>query len=123
GQEEGDPLGTFIQGHQDILKLDVVEGHPAHEFSMPDLKKRVREIIEHHRHRLDEITATLNDGPKTAWQVASKITWNVAPWPQLNFGTRRAAMLETLSHLQYMALRDEIRKVETEGLVTYARAE
>ena len=119
--DEGDPLGSFIQGHQDLRKLDAAIGFPAHEFTIRDLKQRIDEIIIHHRERMDEMLATLEDGPKTAWQVAANIKWNVAPWPELNSWTRRAAMMETLSHLQHMLLKGELIKNETESLVTYAK--
>ncbi len=119
--EEGDPLGSFIAGHQELAKLDASIGYPAHEFTIRNLKQRIGEIILHHRERMDEMLATMQDSPKTAWQVAATIKWNVAPWPQLNAWTRRAAMMETLSHLQHMMLEGEIVKHETEALVSFAK--
>ncbi|MBI2171880.1 MAG: MBL fold metallo-hydrolase [Chloroflexi bacterium] len=119
--EEGNPLASFINGHKELRKLDAVAVHPAHEYSMPDLKKRIDEILEHHRERLHEVLATLQEGPKTAWEVAANIKWNVAPWAQLNAWTRRAAMMETLAHLQHLVMEGEIAKQEAGPVVTFSR--
>ncbi|MBI4312107.1 MAG: MBL fold metallo-hydrolase [Chloroflexi bacterium] len=119
--EEGDPLGAFMKGHQELRKLDAATGFPAHEFTITDLKLRIDQILHHHRERMDEVLGTMRDGPKTAWQVAANIKWNVAPWPELNAWTRRAAMMETLSHLQHMMLQGEIVKQETGQMVTFAK--
>ncbi|MBI4340422.1 MAG: MBL fold metallo-hydrolase [Chloroflexi bacterium] len=120
--DEGNPLATFMDGHKELRKLDAVAVHPAHEYSMPDLKKRIDEILGHHQERIDEILATMKDGPQTAWHVAACIHWNVAPWAQLNPWTRRMALLETLAHLQYMVSEGEIVKQEAGPLVTFARS-
>lgn len=119
--DEGNPLGEFISRQKDLRNLDVVAIHPAHEYSMPNPKERIDQLLEHHRERLDEIAATLSDGPKTAWQVASAIHWNVAPWPELSPWTRRMAMLETIAHLQYLAIEGEIAKQETDSTVSFAQ--
>lgn len=119
--EEGNPLATFINGHKELRKLDAVAVHPAHEYSMPNLQKRVDEILHHHQERLKEMLTTLDNGPKTAYQVAEGVKWNVAPWPELNPWTRRAAMMETLSHLQYLVSEGEIVKREDGPIVTFAK--
>lgn len=118
--DKGNPLGTFITGHRRLRELDVTEGHPAHEYSMPDVRERIDEIIGHHRERMNEILGTLRDGPRTAWEVASMIRWNVAPWPELNPWTRRMALMETVAHLQHMAVEGEIQKQENDSLVRFA---
>ena len=119
--DEGNPLGRFLQAHEDLKQLDVEMVHPAHQHSFPDLRKRVDEIFAHHRERMDEMLAQVQDGPKTSWQIASTIKWNVAPWAQLNGWTRRAALMETMSHLQHMVIEGELAREETDSVALYAR--
>ncbi|MBI4200842.1 MAG: MBL fold metallo-hydrolase [Chloroflexi bacterium] len=121
--DEGDPLAGFLQAQRDLKKLDVEMVHPAHEHSFPDLRRRVDEILRHHRERFDEILAQVHDGPKTAWQIASSIRWNVGPWRELGSWTRRMALLETLAHIQHMVMEGELASLDTGLTVRYSPAQ
>ncbi|MCH7706767.1 MAG: MBL fold metallo-hydrolase [Chloroflexi bacterium] len=120
--EEGNPLALFLEGHRKLKELDVDMVHPAHEHSFPDLGKRVDEMLGHHRDRMDEMLAQVQDGPKTSWEVSSKINWNVASWEKLDRWTRRAALMETLAHLEYMVSAGEMERGERESMVVYGLA-
>lgn len=117
--QEGNPLETFIQGHRDLINLDVVAVHPAHEHSFFDLYGRVEEIIKHHRDRMDEMLIQVKTAPKTAWEISSRITWNVAPWEELTPRTRRMALMETLAHLRHMVLAGELAETSSDTAVFY----
>ncbi|MDO8749564.1 MAG: MBL fold metallo-hydrolase [Dehalococcoidia bacterium] len=119
--DEGNPLALFLKAHRQIRDLDVGMVHPAHEYSFPGLRQRVDQILEHHEERMNEMLAQVQDGPKTAWQIASGISWNVAPWAELGPGTRHAALMETMSHLQYMVVEGKLAQQEKDSVVVYAR--
>ncbi len=120
--EEGNPLALFLEGHRKLKELDVEMVHPAHEHSFPDLGKRVDEMLNHHSDRMDEMLAQVRDGPKTSWEVSSKISWNVASWETLDPWTRRAALMETLAHLEYLVSEGEMERGERESMVVYGLA-
>lgn len=117
--DEGNPLGRFLQVHRDLKELDVEMVHPAHEHSFPNLRHRVDEILDHHRNRMAEILAQVQDGPKTSWQITSGITWNVAPWEQLGPWMRRMALMETMAHLQHLVVEGGVTRQETDSTVLY----
>ena len=117
--EEGNPLALFLEGHRKLKELDVEMVHPAHEHSFPNLGKRVDEMLNHHRDRMNEMLAQVQDGQKTSWEVSSKIGWNVASWEKLDPWTRRAALMETLAHLEYMVSAGEMERGERESMVVY----
>ena len=119
--DDGNPLGHFLEAQRYLKELDVDMVHPAHEHSFPDLGRRVDEILDHHRERMNEMLAQVRNGPRTAWQITSGIKWNVAPWEQLGSGTRRMALMETMSHLQHMVEEGELSRQETDSVVQYAR--
>ena len=119
--DEGNPLALFLKAHRQLRDLDVQRVHPAHEYSFPGLRQRVDQILEHHDERMNEVLAQVQDYPKTAYQISSGISWNVAPWEKLGPGTRRAALMETMSHLQHMVVEGKLFQEEKESVVLYAK--
>jgi hypothetical protein len=60
---------------------------------------RAREILAHHRERLD-LAAALDGKPRTAYEVSPSLFPGVLAPP-----LRRMALAETLAHLEHLALR------------------
>ncbi len=125
-QSESNPLGDFLKSLNTVKQLDVKLVLPAHEHRFTDLKKRVEEIIQHHEQRNSEILETIKTEPKTAYQIATGITWipeegginfqNLAPWD------KRMAVSETLAHLQAMTIDQKIAKFNRDSVIYYRRA-
>lgn len=101
--DEANPLANFRESQLAVKKLDVQMVHPGHEYAFPNLGRRVDEILHHHDLRNQEVLDALNDGPKTAWEVASRIRWNTGPWEGFKPGTRRSALWETMAHIRGLA--------------------
>lgn len=117
------PLGDFLNSLNKVKQLDVNLVLPAHEHLFTDLPARVEEIIQHHQQRNSEILEALRTKPKTAYQIANLITWmpeqggfsfrDLAPWD------RRAAVSETLAHLEALRVEGEIAKFAKNNLTHY----
>ena len=105
------------------MPLEVEEVLPAHEHSFPDLQGRLREIIEHHDTRLDEMLAIVGDDGATAYDVASGIIWTTGTFQSFSHWTRRAAISETLAHLEYMVYQGRLHQTKENGINRYERAE
>jgi glyoxylase-like metal-dependent hydrolase (beta-lactamase superfamily II) len=120
---ENNPLGDFLKSLRSLRHLEVETVLPAHEHIFTDLQARIDEILEHHRQRTSEITATLDSGPKTAYEISAEITWmpdfggcsfsELAPWD------RRMAILETLAHLKAIEEERQIIKEARNGIFYY----
>ena len=54
-QQQGNPLGDYIASLKRLEELDVEQVLPAHEYTFTDLRKRLREIEQHHEERLGEM--------------------------------------------------------------------
>lgn len=120
--DHGDPLGQFLESHRRLLKLEVDTVHPAHQHSFSDLGGRVKEIMDHHQERMSEIEAQVQDGPRTPWEIASRVHWNVGPWSDLGPDTRWSALMETRAHIRHMVTRGRLVAQEQDSLILYARA-
>ena len=115
-QTSGDPLGDYMRSLEVVAELDVEHVLPAHEFDIRDLKRRVSEIHDHHRERLDEMLACVDAGA-TAWDVAGRVRWATGTLDDFEPFMQRAAVGETLSHLEHLFEQGRLSKVKREGVL------
>jgi glyoxylase-like metal-dependent hydrolase (beta-lactamase superfamily II) len=122
-QQQGNPLGDYIASLKRLEDLDVTTVLPAHEFTFSDLRARLRSIEQHHEDRLREMLECVGDGPRTAFEVARRVKWvtgtldSFSPWMQ------RAALGETLSHLDYLVLEGRLSKRLEDGVQYYEKVD
>ena len=110
-QTHGSPLGDYMRSLQKLEHLDVEYVLPAHEFDTKDLQKRIREIEVHHEERLAEMKRCADSGGSTAWEVAGRVKWATGMLTDFEPFMQRAAVGETLAHLEYLFEVGELSKV------------
>jgi len=102
-----DPLGDYLDSLARIADLAPRIAFAGHGPAIEDPPARARELIEHHRERLDETAAALDGRPQSAYDVSLALFPD--PLPR---GLRRFALAETRAHLEYLALRDRARRLD-----------
>jgi glyoxylase-like metal-dependent hydrolase (beta-lactamase superfamily II) len=122
-QSGDNPLKDYFDSLEMLENLKVSFVFPGHGPVFNSLKLRVAEILRHHEQRKGAIMKVLNDGLKTAYQVATEIPWvpeaggvafgDLAPWD------RRLAILETIAHLKLLASENRVGKIEQDGVSLY----
>jgi glyoxylase-like metal-dependent hydrolase (beta-lactamase superfamily II) len=110
-QTHGSPLGDYMRSLDLLLELDVELVLPAHEFEITDLKKRIGEIETHHEERLQEMVNCVDSGGSTAWDVAGRVKWATGMLTDFEPHMQRAAVGETLAHLEYLFEQGRLGKV------------
>src|SRR5437016_350055 len=65
-----DPLGDYLASLERTIELAPRIVYPGHGEPIEDAADRARELIEHHRSRLEETAAALSDEPRTAYEVS-----------------------------------------------------
>ena len=110
-----DPLDEYLKSLAKVEDLEVDTILPGHEWIFHDLKARVQQLYRHHRNRLDEMKATLEDGPQTVYDVGRQVHWDSRPWPEMSFWTKRMAATETYAHLVYLRNKGEIKEELKDG--------
>jgi glyoxylase-like metal-dependent hydrolase (beta-lactamase superfamily II) len=122
-QSSSNPLGDYLDSLNKLKQLDVKLVLPGHEHPFTGLEQRIEELIQHHKRRNSEILETLKANPKTAYQIATGITWmhnvNGVGWDKLGPWDKRMAVLETLSHLEAMRASKEVDKSIKDGIIYY----
>src|SRR5438552_9360924 len=109
-----DPLGDYIATLERIVELAPRVVYPGHGEPVEDPVGRARELIEHHRRRLDEAAAALTGEPRTGFDL-SHVLFPGADTPT----QRRFAVAETLSHLERLVVLDRAARVRADGRVSY----
>jgi glyoxylase-like metal-dependent hydrolase (beta-lactamase superfamily II) len=90
-----DPLGDYLDSLERTIGLAAELALPGHGEPITDPAARAREIIEHHRNRLDEMAAALGREPRNAYDVSLAVFGD-----NLDASGRRFALAETLAHLE-----------------------
>ena len=111
------PLSHYLKSLEKVEKLDVDLLLTGHRDAPASFTGRIDELKRHHETRLDEVFNIVKAGASTAFDVASKMDWDIKfddwddfPIPQKWFATGEAA-----SHLDYLAAEGRIDKTEADG--------
>jgi glyoxylase-like metal-dependent hydrolase (beta-lactamase superfamily II) len=120
---EGDPLGEFLESLDKIAAYDVRLTLPGHRNLIRDHRRRIAELKEHHRYRLQEVLGLLGGEEQTAYQVASQMTWDIdcARWEDFPVPQKWFATGEALAHLLHLEHTGRVRKAWREGTAYFSR--
>ncbi len=107
------PLRDYLNS---LVRIDQLETNltlPAHRKIINNVHKRINEIRQHHDIRLIEILNILYKGKMNAYQVASKMTWEVtySSWEQFPVTQKYFATTEAISHLNYLCKKNMVRQI------------
>jgi len=114
--EMENPLKEYLASLEKVYTLEVDLLLPGHRSLLNDHRKRIRELQEHHRNRLNEVISALEEGEKNTFQIAPCISWDIKSdsWEEFPPTQKWFAFGETLAHLIYLEGEGKIRK-ETKG--------
>jgi glyoxylase-like metal-dependent hydrolase (beta-lactamase superfamily II) len=113
-ESRSDPLGDYLRSLERTAMLDVRVALPGHGDPVEDPAGRAREIVEHHRERLDEIAGVLDARPRTGYEVSLAV-FGAALSPT----QRRFAVAETLSHLERLVREGRAARDGDGDTITY----
>jgi glyoxylase-like metal-dependent hydrolase (beta-lactamase superfamily II) len=116
-------LKSYLESLDKVRDLEVNLVLPGHRRLWKDLRARVDEIKRHHDVRLKEAFNAL-DRPKTAWEVAPSITWDLKyeRWEDVHVVQKWFAVGETVAHLEYLLKQGALQKeIGDDGKVRYFR--
>ena len=116
-----DPLGEFLRSLDKIASYEIRLILPAHRDPISDPLRRIGELKAHHRARMDEVLGILGRGARTAYQVASQMSWKIdrARWEDFPLPQKWFATGEALSHLLHLEQTGRIRRRLHEGRAVF----
>jgi glyoxylase-like metal-dependent hydrolase (beta-lactamase superfamily II) len=107
-------LEQYLDSLDIIDKLNPKIIFPAHQEIIYNPHKRIQEIKEHHRNRLNEILKVIKGKPKTPFEI-SKIHFG----DDLDDINSYMALSEVLGHLLYLEDKGLVQKIESNGKLYY----
>jgi glyoxylase-like metal-dependent hydrolase (beta-lactamase superfamily II) len=119
---EGDPLREFLESLDKIAAYDIELTLPGHRNIIPDHRRRIGELKEHHRRRIEEVIRILGREGQTAYQVASQMTWDIdcARWDDFPVPQKWFATGEALAHLLHLERAGKIKKSWRDGTALFS---
>ena len=118
-----DPLADYINSLEAMKELGVSLVLPGHEHVFENFRERIEELIQHHEMRKANILEILENKSKSAYEVATEITWmpqfGGVRWQNLNLMDRWMGILETLAHLKTLKAEGKISEKIRNGVGFY----
>jgi glyoxylase-like metal-dependent hydrolase (beta-lactamase superfamily II) len=114
---DGDnPLMSYLQSLDKVYGLDVEHVLPGHRRPFSRFRERVDELKRHHEKRAAEALTILEPEPRNAYQVASRMSWDIDcdSWEAFPLAQKWFATGEAISHLRYLEALGAVRR-ETDG--------
>ncbi|MEM4523847.1 MAG: MBL fold metallo-hydrolase, partial [Archaeoglobaceae archaeon] len=111
-----DSLGEYLRSLDKIYELEVEKTLPGHRSFHGSHRKRIEELKEHHRKRLEEVLRAVENGRRVAWEVAQEVSWDLVydRWEDLPTIQKWFAVGETIAHLEHLVLQNRLRKEVSE---------
>lgn len=109
-----DPLDNFFTSLVKNHRLNISIALPAHGEYFTDVQKRVTELEDHHRQRLELMWNHASSG-KSAFAVCRDVFGDSLSTHEVRF-----AMTETLAHLVYMERRGRLKRSRVNGVFWYS---
>lgn len=122
--ELNNALGRYLESLDKTLPLEVKLALPGHRQWQNNHQARIRELQAHHAKRCQEILATLEGGANNAYHIASHISWEITAttWDHFPIEQKFFAVGETMSHLEYLTLSNNLNRRTVNGIVLYSLA-
>jgi glyoxylase-like metal-dependent hydrolase (beta-lactamase superfamily II) len=119
------PLKYYLESLDKIHKLEVDLVLPGHRRLIEDHRARIKELKEHHRLRLKEVLTILQMNSLDAFQVASRMTWDIKAktWDEFPLAQKWFATGEALSHLIYLEEEGKLMRRVEDNITVFAKTD
>ncbi|MEW6275443.1 MAG: MBL fold metallo-hydrolase [Bacillota bacterium] len=121
---DGDnPLREYLASLDKIYEFDISLVLPGHRSVFRNHRKRILELKSHHQARIDEIISILEKGGMDAYQVASRMSWDMTcdSWDLFPAAQKWFATGEAVAHLKYLEEKGVLQREVKGQKIFYAR--
>lgn len=122
--ETDNSLKDYLASLDKVYALDVGLVLPGHGNIWHNHRRRITELQEHHQARLNEILSALEEGEKTAFQIAPYVSWDLdySSWGLFPPAQKWFAVGETVAHLRYLEESKIIQRRTKEQRILFSLA-
>ena len=117
--DDHNPLQNYLASLDKVNDMEIDLVLPGHRRLITHHRARIAELKEHHERRLREVLSILGDDARTAYQVASQMTWDLDcdSWEEFPGAQKWFATGEAIAHLRYLERKGFILR-EDDGVMT-----
>jgi len=117
--DDHNPLQNYLASLDKVNGMEINLVLPGHRRLITDHKARIAELKEHHERRLKEVLSILGNDPLTAFEAASRMTWDLDcdSWDEFPRAQKWFATGEAIAHLRYLEKKGFIFRKD-EGPIT-----
>ena len=119
--DDQNPLQNYLASLDKVNEMEIDLVLPGHRRLITDHKKRIAELKEHHKARLAEVLSILADIQLTAFEVASRMTWDLDcdSWQEFPRPQKWFATGEAIAHLRYLERKRLILRKDEDGITVF----
>jgi len=120
--ENENPLKDYFKSLEKVAEMEIVQVFPGHREFDRNPRERIKELLSHHSSRLNHIITLVSDSPKTAFQIASGMKWNIGgdSWKRYPWEQKWLATVEIIAHVHYLEARGKLKKETVQGIIYYS---
>jgi glyoxylase-like metal-dependent hydrolase (beta-lactamase superfamily II) len=106
------PLSNYLSSLEKIKQLEVKLVLPGHRRIFKQCKRRIQELLKHHQNRLQEVLQLLALQPSNAFDLASRMTWDMSyeTWEEFPIAQKWFATGEAQAHLTHLEAQGLLQK-------------
>ncbi|HEX3930497.1 MAG TPA: MBL fold metallo-hydrolase [Nocardioides sp.] len=115
------PLADYLSSLTQMLALDDARLLPAHGPVRDSVHRRVDELLDHHRLRLDATAEQVAAGHRTVVEIARALRWTrrLVAVDSLDTLSQALAVLETKAHLDVLVALGRVEEDSSDGTLRY----
>ncbi|MBW2149949.1 MAG: MBL fold metallo-hydrolase, partial [Deltaproteobacteria bacterium] len=116
------PLNEYMASLDKVYGLDIELVLPGHRVIFRNCKKRIQELKKHHQHRADEVLSLLENGGQNAYQVASRMSWDItySSWDLFPVAQKWFATGEAIAHLKYLEEKGMVQREMRDHTIVFS---
>lgn len=120
--EGWEPLKAYLASIEKLRRVDIELVLPGHGGPFRRHRDRIDELKTHHDRRLKEVVSLMKQGHRTAFQLASQMTWNIKhdSWDLFPLFEKIIAVGETVAHLAYLEKNGQVRSRKKGDHIVYS---
>jgi len=110
--DDENPLSEYLSSLDKVYELDIELVLPGHRSIFKNCRQRIDELKHHHQTRADEVLSILEQSSQNAYQIASRMSWDVdyKSWEKFPPQQKWFAFGEAVSHLKYLREEKRVQK-------------
>lgn len=119
--DDQNPLQDYLASLDKVNGMEIDLVLPGHRRLITDHRRRIAELKEHHKIRLEEVLSILANTQLTAFEVASRMTWDLDcdSWESFPRAQKWFATGEAIAHLRYLERKRLILREDEDGITVF----